>query len=192
MIKKKIAGILFLLLSFTNYFAQSNFRIGGNFNVNVPTGNFADIAKTGFGGTLSADYFTSNNSALSFSSSYVNIPINVAPIGIGGKAIDFTATSYNILFGGKYFFSRSFFSIVQAGVAFWKLNLNYFDSPSNTVENLSSDYYSYFSAYLGGGYRYNLAKNKSDAELSVGYNYTNGDSINYNLIVISAGLFIYF
>jgi hypothetical protein len=188
---KNILTLAITLFFITNINAQSLFRVGGSFNVVIPTGDYTKIAKSGIGGSVVADYILAPQWQLILSTSYSSIKSKIPQIGIDSKAIDFYINSINILFGGRYNFNYSFFVLAKSGISYIKLHASIYDSPSNSEDEISSDYESYFSASFGGGYRYNLAKDKSDFELAVIYNYTKGDIINFNAYQLKASVLIY-
>jgi hypothetical protein len=188
---KYILSLLFGFLVFSNVNAQSNFRAGASFNIIFPQGNYKNLAYTGVGGSLDADYSISNEWAVILSSSYTNLTSKIPLLGIDSKAIDFSIKSFDVLVGGKYNFNYSFFALAKLGVSYIKLHANIYDSPSNSTDNTSTDYEPYFTSSIGAGYRYNLAKDKSDFELSTIFNYTEGDIIDFNTFQIKATLLIY-
>jgi len=188
---KIIFSLLFVLLLLANNNAQSSFRAGASFSVISPSGDYTDLAKTGVGGALDADYSFSPEWSILLSSTYSNLTSKIPQIGIDSKAIDFSIKTINILAGGRYNFNYSFFALAKSGLSYIKLHANIYDSPSNSKDDVSSDYEPYFTVALGGGYRYNLAKDKSDFELSAIYNYVDGDIIDFNTFEIKASLLVY-
>jgi len=188
---KFILTIIIASFSLSHINAQSPFRAGASFNVVFPSGDYTKIAYSGIGGSVVADYSLSPQWQLILSSSYSSLKSKIPQIGIDSKAIDFSINSIDFLFGGRYNFNYSFFVLAKSGISYIKLHANIYDSPSNSEDEVSSDYESYFSASFGGGYRFNLAKDKSDFELAAIYNYTKGDIINFNRYLLKASLLLY-
>jgi len=180
--------ILFLTL---NAFAQSPIRVGGSFNVIFPSGDYTQLAKSGIGGTFESDYTFTPEFSIIFSSSYSDLTSKIPQIGIDGKAVDFSIQTFDALLGGRYNINYSLFALAKTGVSYLKLHANIYDAPSSSTDNVSSDYEPYFTIGFGGGYRYNLAKEKSDFELSAIYNYVSGDIINFNTFLLKASLMVY-
>ncbi|MCF6271323.1 MAG: outer membrane beta-barrel protein [Melioribacteraceae bacterium] len=190
--KNKIIFTLLLgLLLVSSSNAQSPFRAGASFLVIFPNGNYTKLAYAGVGGSLDADYSISPKWSILLSSTYSSLTSKIPQIGIDSKAIDFSIKRIDILAGVRYNFNYSFFVIAKSGLSYLKLHANIYDSPSNSKDNVSSDYEPYFTTAFGGGYRYNLAKDKSDFEFSAIYNYTNGDIIDFNTFQLKASLLVY-
>lgn len=182
-----LLGLLFL--SSSN--AQSPFRAGASFSVILPNGSYTELAYTGVGGSLDADYSISPKWSILLSSTYSNLTSKIPKIGIDSKTIDFSLETITVLAGGRYNFNYSFFALAKSGLSYIKLHVNIYDSPSNLQQNVSSDYEPYFTIAFGGGYRYNLAMDKSDFELSAIYNYVEGDIIDFNTFQFKTSLLVY-
>ena len=190
--KNKIIFTLLLgLLFLSSNNAQSPFRAGASFNVIFPIGDYTNLAYTGVGGSLDADYSITPEWSFLLSSAYSNLTSKIPQIGMDSKAIDFSINAINILVGGRYNFNYDFFVLAKSGLSYIKLHANIYDSPSNSKNDVSSDYEPYFTAAFGGGYRYNLAEGKSDFEFSAIYNYVEGDRINFNTFQLNASILIY-
>ena len=186
-----ILSLLLGLLFSSSNFAQSSFRAGASFSVVFPSGNYTKLAYTGISGSLDADYSITPEWTILLSSTYSNLTSKIPQIGVDSKAIDFSIKTINLLVGGRYNFNYSFFTLAKSGLSYIKLHANIYDSPSNSKDNVSSDYEPYFTIALGGGYRYNLAKDKSDFEISAIYNFVEGDIIDFNNFEIKASVLIY-
>ncbi len=182
--------IIGLLIVSSNY-AQSPFRLGASFLVISPSGNYTKLAKTGIGGSIDADYSFTPEWSILLSSTYSNLTSKIPQIGVDSKAIDFSIKTTDILAGVRYNFNYSFFTLAKSGVSYMKLHANIYDSPSSSTDEVSSDYEPYFTVSFGGGYRYNLAEDRSDFELSVIYNYVEGDVIDFNTFNFKASLLVY-
>lgn len=182
--------IIGLLIISSNY-AQSPFRIGASFLVISPSGNYTKLAKTGVGGSIDADYSFIPKWSILLSSTYSNLTSKIPQIGVDSKAIDFSIKSTDILAGVRFNFNYSFFALAKSGVSYIKLHANIYDSPSNSTDEVSSDYEPYFTVSFGGGYRYSLAEDRSDFELSAFYNYVEGDVIDFNTFNLKASLLVY-
>ncbi len=174
-----------------NVFGQSPIRVGASFNIISPSGNFAKFAKTGIGGTFETDYSFKPEFSVIFSSSYYNLASKIPQIGIDGKAIDFTIKSFDFLLGGRYNFNYSFFALAKTGVSYVKLHANIYDAPSGSTDGTSTEFEPYYTITGGIGYRYNLAKDKSDFEVSTVYNFVKGDVYNFNTFIFKASLMVY-
>ncbi len=183
--------LLFILLASQNIFAQTPFRIGASFNIIFPSVNYTEFAKTGVGGTFETDYSLAPNYVIILSSTYSNLTSKIPQIGVDGKAIDFTIKSFDFLFGGRYNFNYSLFALVKTGVSYIKLHANIYDAPSYSKDGTSTNFEPYYTIATGAGYRYNLAKDKSDFEFSAIYKFVNGDVINLNTFHLKASLLIY-
>ena len=181
--------VMFFTFNLTN--AQKLFRVGAGFNVVFPTGDYTQIAKTGTGGSLLMDYTFSPEFALSLSSSFTTQNSKLPQIGIDSKVIEFNIKSIDILLGGRYYFRPSFFGLLEAGARYIKLHANIYDATNNNKDKASSDYEPYFTAGAGLGYRYNLAEDKSDFELSGIYHFVSGDVINFPTFTLRASILIY-
>lgn len=189
---KKVSLIIIIIFASGNFlFAQSPFRIGAGFNVVFPSGDYTQIAKTGTGGSLIMDYSISPKFALSFSSSFSSHSTKLPQIGIDSKVIEFYIKSIDLLLGGRYYFDPSFFGLAEAGARYIKLHADIYQATDNSSKNESSDYEPYFTAGAGAGYRYNLAKDKSDFELSGIYHFVSGDVINFPTFTLRASIMIY-
>ena len=182
-----LVGLMFL--SSTN--AQSSFRAGASFNVIFPSGNYTKLAYTGVGGSIDADFSFTPKWTILLTSTYSNLTSKIPQIGADSKAADFSIKTVNILIGGRYNFNYSFFALAASGLSYIKLHANIYDSPSNSTEEVSSDYESKITFAFGAGYRYNLAKDKSDFELSAIYNFVEGDVIDFNTFQLKASLLVY-
>ncbi len=180
---------IFFTCSLTH--AQKSFRIGAGFDVVFPTGDYTQIAKTGTGGSLLMDYAFSPEFAISLSSSFSSQNSKLPQIGIDSKVIEFNIKSIDVLLGGRYYFSPSFFGLLEAGARYIKLHANIYDATSNNEDKASSDYEPYFTTGAGLGYRYNLAEDKSDFELSGIYHFVSGDVINFPTFTLRASIMIY-
>jgi len=190
--KRKIINILLILILLTlSLFAQSPYRAGASFSVIFPSGDYTELAKTGVGGSIDIDYSLSPQVSLLLSSSYSDLTSEIPQIGIDGKAIDFSIKSFDFLAGGRYNFNYSFFVLAKTGVSYLKLHANIYNATSYESTGTSTDYEPYLTFATGGGYRYNLAKDKSDFELSAIYNYASGDIINFNTFLLKASLMVY-
>ncbi len=189
--KRLLLIIIVILFTFNLANAQKSFRIGAGFNVVFPTSDYTQIAKTGTGGSLLMDYAFSPEFAMSLSSSFSTQVSKLPQIGIDSKAIDFDIKSIDVLLGGRYYFSPSFFGLLEAGARYIKLHANIYDATNNNNDKASSDYEPYFTAGVGLGYRYNLAENKSDFELTGIYHFVSGDVINFSTFTLRASILVY-
>ena len=188
---KILFSILVGLLFLSNINAQSSLRAGASFNVIFPSGNYTKLAYTGIGGSIDADYSFTPKWSILLTSTYSNLTSKIPQIGADSKAADFSIKTVNILIGGRYNFNYSFFALAASGLSYVKLHANIYDSPSNSTEEVSSDYESYLTFAFGCGYRYNLVKDTSDFELSAVYNYVEGDVIDFNTFQLKASLLVY-
>ncbi len=182
-----LLGLLFL----SSTYAQSSFRAGASFNVIFPSGNYAELTYTGVGGSIDADYSFTPKWSILLSSTYSNLTSKIPQIGANGKAVDFSIKTTDILAGVRYNFNYSFFALAKSGLSYIKLHANIYDAPSNSTDEVSSEYEPYLTFAFGTGYRYTLAEDKSDFELSAIYNYVEGDVIDFNTFQLKASLLIY-
>ena len=113
---KKIRFAVFaLILSFSVISAQSKFGIGINGAFVSPTGDFADVYKSGFGGLASLTYDVSDKIQLSVNSGYAQLSFNNSKLnemlnafGIDANlSVDSKCKIIPILVGGKYFFTQT-------------------------------------------------------------------------------------
>lgn len=187
---RKYLYFLILILS-SSIFSQSPLRVGASFNVIFPSGDYTEIAKSGVGGTLEADYSFIPKYSILFSSSYSNLTSKIPQIGIDGKAIDFSINSFDFLVGARYNINNSFFVFAKTGISYLKLYANIYNGSSNSSDGTSTNYEPYYTFAPGVGYRYNLAKDKSDFEFSTVYKFTKGDVSNFNTFILKASLMVY-
>lgn len=189
---QRVSQIIILIFISGNFlFAQSPFRVGAGFDVVFASGDYTQIAETGTGGSLIMDYSISPEFALSFSSSFTSQKTKLPQIGIDSKVIEFYIKSIDFLLGGRYYFNPSFFGLAEAGARYIKLHADIYQATDNSREKESSDYEPHFTAGTGVGYRYNLAEDKSDFELSGIYHFVSGDVINLPTFTLRASIMIY-
>lgn len=186
---KSLIVLVFILNIFL--FAQSPLRIGAGFNVVLPTGDFADLANTGTGGSLLIDYSVSRKFTLGISGSYTSMLSKLPQIGADGKVADFYINSIDAILGGRYYLSDSFFCLLEGGLKYIRLFASIYDGTSNSNDEASSDYEPYFATNAGIGYKYNLAEGKSDFELTGLYQFVSGDVINFPNFTLRASIMIY-
>lgn len=189
---KKLSQIIILIFVSVNFlFARSPFRVGAGFNVVFPSGDYNELANTGVGGSLLMDYALSPKFALSFSSSFSSLSTELPQIGIDSKVIEFYIKSIDLLLGGRYYFDPSFFGLAEAGARYIKLHADIYQATDNSNNEESSDFEPYFTGGAGVGYKYNLAEDKSDFELSGIYHFVSGDVINFPTFTLRASIMIY-
>ncbi len=185
--------LIFAAIIFTFNFslAQKAFRIGAGFDVVFPASDYNDIAKTAVGGSLLMDYSFSPELAVTLSSTYSSHSTQLPTIGIDGKVIEFDIKSIDVLLGGRYYISPSFFGLVEAGARYLKLYADIYKATDNKSSDESSKYKPYFTAGFGMGYRYNLAEDKSDFEFTGIYHFVSGDVMNFPTFTLRASILIY-
>ncbi len=189
--KKIKTLIVFIIIINSLTIAQSPFRIGAGFNIIFPTGDFADLAKTGTGGSLLIDYTFTPKFAISLSSSFSSLKSKIPQIGAESSVVEFYIKSFDVRLGGRYYFDPSFFGLAEAGVKYLQLHADIYNATSNSNEKASTDYEPYFAATGGLGYKYNLAEGKSDFELTGLYQFVSGDVINFPNFILRASIMIY-
>jgi len=180
-----------IIFTFNLSIGQKPFRIGAGFDVVFPASDYNDIAKTGVGGSLLMDYLFSPELAITLSSTYSSHGTELPVIGIDGKVIEFDIKSIDILLGGRYYVSPSFFGLLETGVRYLKIYADIYKATDNKASGESTKYKPYFTAGFGLGYRYNLAENKSDFELTGIYHFVSGDVMNFPTFTMRAGILIY-
>ena len=85
----------------------------------VPVGGFSDASSFGIGATLQAEHGLSDDAAVTLSAGYLNFfgkSVNLS--GYGTYKVPATSI-VPLLAGVKYYFSKSFYGHVQAGVSFF-------------------------------------------------------------------------
>ena len=189
--KRSFLIIIAIVFTFNYVAAQKSFRVGAGFDVVFPASDYNDIAKTGVGGSLLMDYAFSPEFMLTLSSTYSSHGTELPVIGIDGKVIEFDIESIDILLGGRYYVSPSFFGLLEAGARYLKLYADIYDAADNNTSGESTEYKAYFTAGFGLGYRYNLAENKSDFELTGIYHFVSGDVMNFPTFTMRASILIY-
>jgi len=189
--KRSFLILAALILTFNFTLAQKSFRMGAGFDVVFPASDYNDIAKTGVGGSLLMDYSFSPELAITLSSTYSSHSTELPVIGIDGKVIEFDIKSIDILLGGRYYVSPLFFGLIEAGARYLKLYADIYKATDNKSSDKSSKYKPYFTAGFGLGYRYNLAEDKSDFELTGIYHFVAGDVMNFPTFTLRASILIY-
>ena len=174
--------IIFTFIATTH--SQSRFNAGASFNIGFPTGSFADVAKTGIGGSVIGEYVFNKNISVTLSGSYQNFPAEFEDVAIQGHVISVSLTAIPVLAGLRYYFNNEFFGIVEAGVQFIKANANLYNVYNN--DKYSTEYESKYAGSLGFGYRYQLAK-PSVFELSGTYQIVEDD---FNSFSFKLGILI--
>jgi hypothetical protein len=183
---RKISLIVFLFLSASlNLYPQGGFNAGASFNLGIPLGNFADLAKTGIGGTVIGEYVFDKSFSLTLSVSYQNFESDFNQVAIGGSSYDVAINCIPVLLGARNYFSDNFFGVIETGGHFVKASAEVYDVYSE--DQLSTSYEFKFGIGAGTGFRYNLSE-QSVFELSWLFHYVEND---FNYIVIHAGVIIF-
>lgn len=183
--KRLFFAIIFLTIPSLT-FSQSGFSAGASFNIAFPVGDFNNIAKTGIGGSLIAEYGFSEHFSATFSLSLQNFNSNLPTFAVEGSTVDLSITSIPVLLGARYYFTPDFFLLAEAGTHFFKVNADISDIYNK--QKLSTDYKSKFGGGLGGGIRYRLA-DASVFEISGVYQYVTDD---LSSIALRAAVMIFF
>jgi hypothetical protein len=170
--KKFILLTSILLLFSALSFSQSKFNAGASFNLGFPIGTFSDVAKTGIGGSLIGEYVASSRVSVTLSVSYQNFPGDFNKFAVGGKTYDVSVNSIPLLAGARYYFTPTFFGMIETGAHFFRVSADVSDVYNK--EKLSTDYDTKFGAGAGAGFRYQLAE-QSVFELSGIFNYVTDD-----------------
>ncbi len=146
-----------LILFFSGYsFPQNKFLAGASFNLGFPTGEFSDIAKTGLGGSIIAEYMLDPNISVTLSAAYQNFPGNFGNVAVQGVVIDVSFNSIPVLAGMRYYFNESVFGTIEAGAHFFRVNADISDVYNS--EKFSTDYEAKFGGGFGAGFRFKLAE----------------------------------
>ena len=175
---KKNLLTLFIVLINISIFPQNQFNAGASFNIGFPTGSFAELAKTGVGGSIIGEYTFSEKVSALLSVSYQNFPGNVGRIAYQGSTIDFSVNAIPILAGVRYYFSPEFFGTIEVGADFVRVTADIYNVYSE--EKISSDYQTKYCGLIGAGYRYRMAE-ASVLELSGIYQLVEDDLNSFAL-----------
>jgi hypothetical protein len=177
--------LLILILSSISIFAQSKFVTGASFNVGFPTGSFANEAKTGIGGSIIGEYFFNEQFSATLSVSYQNYPGNFSELAVQGKVLDVSINSIPVVAAGRYYIQEGFFTTVELGSYFFRINVEASDLYSN--DKYSSDYEAKFGGAFGLGYRFNLSE-QSAMEFAGVYQIIQDD---LNSVALRLGILIF-
>ncbi|VAX23632.1 hypothetical protein MNBD_IGNAVI01-2347 [hydrothermal vent metagenome] len=189
--KRLFILLIAIFITFNFTMAQKHFRIGAGFDVVFPASDYNDIAKTGVGGSLLMDYSFSPEIAITLSSTYSSHGTELPVIGIDGEVIEFNIKSIDVLLGGRYYVSPSFFGLLEAGVRYLQLYADIYKATDNNNSDKTTKYKPYYTAGFGLGYRYNLAEDKSDFEFTGIYHFVSGDVMNFPTFTLRASILIY-
>jgi len=189
--KKLVVIICVLILSSFSY-SQNKISVGLEYNVAFPTGDFADVAKTGHSWTLFGEYRINPKYSVQLLSGYIIFPVNIEPIAVQGKVITFDLKSIPIKGAVKYFIYHEFFLIGEIGVNFIKVSADFQNSYGETT-NESTDFQAKFTMGAGLGTSFRLS-DQAQINFTGKYAFVNGGdlSINFNHFLIGAGLVIHF
>jgi hypothetical protein len=182
--KKFFLPIFLIFLTSIISFSQSKFNAGASFNLGLPIGSFSDIAKTGIGGSIIGEYVVSNRVSIKLSVSYQNFPGDFNKFAVGGKTYDVSVNSIPLLAGARYYFTPTFFGLIETGVHLFRVTADVSDIYNK--EKLSTEYDTKFGTGAGAGFRYQLAE-QSVFELSGVFSYVTD---NLNSITLRAAILI--
>ncbi len=87
--------------------------LGANFELNLPVGDFGNVAGTGYGGNLRFQYGADSRSAFTATAGYLVWGKKDYAGGISGQA-----KAFNIFLGGKYYFAPGFYGSLEGGLYF--------------------------------------------------------------------------
>ena len=173
------------MFSIATLFPQSKFVAGGSFNVGFPTGSFADIAKTGIGGSIIGEYFFSKNVSSMLTISYQNFPGNFPQVVVQGRVLNASFNSIPITLAGRYYFAEGAFAALELGCYFFRLNVE--ATSVYTDDRYKTEYEAKFGGAFDLGYRFNLSS-QSALELTGAYQLVQDD---INFFALRLGILIY-
>ena len=189
---KIILIIAFFLIAVTSLFSQNKISAGLGYDVALPLGDLADVAKTGHSWTLFGEYPLNPKFSLQLLTGYMIYPANIGDIGYQGKVITFDLKSIPIKGAVKYFISDGLFLIGELGVNLIKVTANFQNSYGETT-NESTDFQTKFTVGSGAGYAVKLS-DQSLINITGKYLYVNGgdSEIDFSHILFGASLVIHF
>lgn len=140
-----IISLFILFRSITT--AQSDFAVGLNGNVNIPTGQFADF-KTGYGGDAHFLYLLGNSTIFSFAVGYNNFDLDVDRFNERAKELDINAhfdveskfSTIPIVLGAKWYFlqakKHNLYIMLEAGLYSYQFS---FKGTANIISPVGND-----------------------------------------------------
>ncbi|MBI4811305.1 MAG: outer membrane beta-barrel protein [Ignavibacteriales bacterium] len=95
--------LLFLLASSLSFSQDGKMKLGVGGEILLPSGDFGDIAGTGFGGTANFLYLVNDQIAISGTAGYITWGSKSFDMGLGEWEYSYSAIP--ILAGGRYYFT---------------------------------------------------------------------------------------
>jgi len=189
--KAYFTAAIFILLTFT-VFSQNRLSVGGGYDVAVPVGDLADLAKTGSNWSLFVEYPLNEKISLQLLSGYLTMPVDIKPIAVNGKVTTFDLKSIPVKGAVKYFFYDQLFAVAEIGVNLLKVSAE-FQGAYGEPTTESTGYQTKFCAGLGCGTVFHLSE-QSLINLTGKYMYVDGGDLrlNFNHFLIGAGLVVHF
>ena len=189
--KKLVVLICVIILSSFSY-SQNKISLGLEYDVALPAGDFADVAKTGHSWTLFGEYRINPQYSVQLLSGYMIFPVNIEPIAAQGKVITFDLKSIPIKGAVKYFLYDEFFLVGEIGANFIKVSADFQDSYGETT-NETTDFEAKFTLGAGMGTVFHLSE-QAQINLTAKYDFVDGgdSSIDFSHFLIGAGLVIHF
>ncbi|HEX9253053.1 MAG TPA: outer membrane beta-barrel protein [Ignavibacteriaceae bacterium] len=189
---KKIVVLIFIIVITSLSYSQSKISVGLGYDVALPAGDFADIAKTGYSWTLFGEYRISPQYSVQLLSSYMIFPVDIEPVAAQGKVITFDLKSIPIKGAVKYFLYDEFFLVGEIGANFIKVSADFQDSYGGTT-NESTDYTAKFTLGAGLGTVFRLS-DQAQINITAKYDFVDGgdSSIDFSHFLIGAGLVFHF
>ncbi len=137
--------IVAALLLFTGNVANAQLKLGANFGVQVPVGDYGDGFKTGFGGNIGGEYLITERIGANLNFGFYSLGIKgTGLLGVG----DESATVIPITLGGSYYFMTDKlkpYAGLDLGV--WMLG--------STMEGAETNAYFGFAPVAGVQYEFN-------------------------------------
>lgn len=184
-----VALLIFLTIGLN---AQNRISVGAGYETAIPVGDFNDLAKTGHIWKIFGEYSLSPKFSLQLISGIMTFPTEIPQIAVQGNVITFDLKGIPILAAVKYYVVEQLFVQAESGVNFIKVSADFQGAYGNPTTE-SSDYKAKFT--IGGGLGYDfILSEQSSLNLSAKYIYVDGGdlNINFNHILIGAGLLIHF
>lgn len=189
--KKFLVLVCIMVLTSLSY-SQNKISVGLEYDVALPAGDFADVAKTGHSWTLFGEYRISPQYSVQLLSGYMIFPVNIEPIAAQGKVITFDLKAIPIKGAVKYFLYDEFFLVGEIGASFIKVSADFQDSYGETT-NETTDFEAKFTLGAGMGTVFHLSE-QAQINLTAKYDFVDGgdSSIDFSHFLIGAGLVIHF
>jgi hypothetical protein len=214
--KKIKLTVLFIILTGSFISAQSKFGIGIGGTFLSPTGDFADVYESGFGGTVALTYDLSNNLQLSLTSGYSQLSFNNDKINEMLSAFGFDVNIdvdsklklIPVMAGVKYFLTESEFrpyASADLGLHIVSISASSVKVAGETYDAVAEESKTSAAWGIGAGFLYkispvisidvnakingnNLEVGTSNSYSGSGYSYSETSKSTTTFFTVSAGI----